>query len=157
MDPIEKNTSKKQLANETMSYYYYQKITKVQPQSAYYAYIHAFKSKYNFYDFTIPTMQNHMKNIEDVLRNHFIPVIISESSISENLRQLIVLPIRLGGMAVITPHLNTETEYNASRLLTKDIVDHVITKTQNINPTKKESLKLKTTSKREQLKLKIPT
>ena len=140
-----------------MSYYYYQKITKVQPQSAYYANIHAFKSKYNFYDSTIPTMQNHMKRIEDVLRNHFIPVIISESSISENLRQLIALPIRLGGMAVTTPHFNTETEYNASRLLTKDIVDHVITKTQNINPTKKESLKLKTTSKREQLKLKIPT
>ena len=33
-------------------------------------------------------------------------------------------------MAVITPHLSTEAEYNAPRLLTKDIVDHIIS--QNI-------------------------
>ena len=62
--------------------------------------------------------------IEDVLRNHFIPVIIGESLISEHLRQLIVLPVQIGGMAVTTLHLNTEAEYNASRLLTTDVVDH---------------------------------
>ena len=70
--------------------------------------------------------QNHMKIIEDVLRNHFIPAIIGVSSISEHLQELITLPIRLGGMAVTTPYLNTEAEYNASRLLTKVIVDLII-------------------------------
>ena len=71
-------------------------------------------------------MENHVKIIEDVLRNHFIPAIIGESSISEHLRELIALPIRLGEIAVTISHLNTESEYNASKLLTKDIVDYII-------------------------------
>ena len=81
------------------------KTTEVQPQAPYSAYIHDFKSKYNFLNRTISTMQNNMKIIEDVLRNHFIPAIIGESTISEDLRELIALPIRLVGMAVATPHL----------------------------------------------------
>ena len=89
------------------------KITEIQPQVAYSTDIHGFKSKYNFFNRTFPTMQNHMKIIEDVLRIHFIPAIIGESAISNYSRELIALPIRLGRMAVTTPHFNTETEYNA--------------------------------------------
>ena len=81
------------------------KITEIQPQAPYSAYIHDFKSKYNFLNRNISTMQNNMKIIEDVLRNHFIPAIIGESTIFEDLRELIALPIRLVGMAVTTPHL----------------------------------------------------
>ena len=71
-------------------------------------------------------MQNHIKIIKDVLRNHFIPAIIGESSISEHLRELIALLIQLRGMAVVIPYLNTEVDYNTSRLLIKDIVYHII-------------------------------
>ena len=48
-----------------------------------------------------------MKMPEDVLKNHFIPAITCKSSISERLRQTLVLPIPLGGIAVTTPHLKT--------------------------------------------------
>ena len=102
------------------------RIAEIQPQAAYSASIHGFKNKYNFFNRTILSIQNHMKVIEEVLRNQFILAIIGESSISENLRQLIALPIRLRGTAVTTPYLSKEAEYNASRLLTKDIVDHII-------------------------------
>ena len=102
-------------------------------------------------------MQNNMKIIEDVLRNHFIPAVIGESFISEHLRKLIALPIRLGGMAVTTPYLNTKAEYNASRLTLKILWITSSAKTQNISPTKKESLRLKTTSRRKGPELKIPT
>ena len=122
---IENNTSKKELANGD-ELLLLSNIVEIQPQTIYYsAYIHGFEIKYNFFNSTIPTVPNHMKIIiEDALRNHFIPVIIIESLISEHLRQLIVLPMRLGGMATTTLHLNTEVEYNASRLLTTDAVDH---------------------------------
>ena len=49
------------------------KIAEIQPQAAYSANIHGFKNKYNFFNRIILTMQNHMKIIEDVLRNYFIP------------------------------------------------------------------------------------
>ena len=53
--------------------------------------------------FQLLSMQNQMKIFENVLRNHFMPVIIGESSVSDLLRQLIALPIQLGRMAVTTP------------------------------------------------------
>ena len=40
-------------------------------------------------------MQNYMKSTEDVSRNHFIPAINDELSISEHLTQRIALPIQL--------------------------------------------------------------
>ena len=121
------------------------KIAEVQPQAAYSGYKHAFKSKYNFFNRAIPTMQNHMKITENVLRNYFIPAIIGESLVPEHLRQLIALPIQLGGMAVTTPHLNTEAKYNAARLLTKDILDHIISQNTEFKPNKERISEIKKT------------
>ena len=73
-------------------------------------------------------MPNLLLIIEDVFRN--------ESSVSDHLRQLIALPIRLGGMAVTTPHLNPESEYKALKLLTKDIVDKIISQSRDYKPNK---------------------
>ena len=64
------------------------KTAEIQPLAAYSAYIHGFNSKYNFFNCTIPTLQNHMKITEGVLKNHFIPAIIGEPSISEHLQEL---------------------------------------------------------------------
>ena len=71
-----------------------------------------------------------MKFIEVVLRNYFIAFITGESSISEHLWEPIALLIRLRGMAVTISHLNTEAEYNPSRLLTGDIVDRIISQSR---------------------------
>ena len=89
-----------------------------------------------------------MKIIEDVLRNHFIPAIIGETSISEHLRELVALPIRVGGMAVTTPHLNTESEYSASKLLTKDIVDHMINQNTEYKPSNERVSEIKNNIKK---------
>ena len=93
------------------------KISQIQPQAAYYAYINSLKSKCNVFNYFIPTVQNRVKISEDVLRNHFIPAIIGESSISDLLGDLIALPMQLGQMAVTTSHLNNEAECIGSRLL----------------------------------------
>ena len=89
-----------------------------------------------------------MKIIEDALRNYFIPAIIGESSVPDHLRQLIALPIRLGGMAVTTPHLNTESEYKVSRLLTKDIVDNIISQSKDYKPNKQRISEIKSNIKK---------
>ena len=81
-------------------------------KAGYSAYIHGFKSIYNFFNRTLPTVKNHMKMPEDVLRNHFILAITCKSSILERLRQTLVPPIPLDGIVVTTPHLKTgRTQY----------------------------------------------
>ena len=124
------------------------KIAEIQPQAAYSAYIHGFKSKYNYFNRTIPTMHNHLNVLEDVLRNHFIPAIIGESSISDHLRQLLALPIRLGGLALNFPHFNTEAEYNASRTLTEELIEHVVSQNTDYNPNRERTSKIKSDIKK---------
>lgn len=125
------------------------KIAEIQPQAAYSAYIHGFKGKYNYFNRTIPTMYNHLNAIEDILRNHFIPAIIGESFISDHLRQLLALPIRLGGLAISIPHLKTETEYNASRTLTEQLIEHVINQNTQFHPNKERISKIKSNIKKQ--------
>ena len=61
-------------------------------------------------------------------------------------------------MSLTTPYLNTEAEYSASRLLTKDIVDHIISQNTEYKPYKERISEIKKkTSRREKPKLKIPT
>ena len=64
------------------------KITKIQPQAAYSAYIIIFKSKCSFFNCTAPTLQNYMKRIKDVMRKQLFPAITGESSVSKALQQL---------------------------------------------------------------------
>ena len=54
------------------------KIAKIQTQTACSPTLHGFKSKYNFFKCFVPTWQNHIKSIEDVLRNYFILPITGE-------------------------------------------------------------------------------
>ena len=113
------------------------KISEIQPQAAYYVYIHGLKSKCNVFNYFIPEI------IEDVLRNNFIPAIIGESSISDHLGDLIALHMELGQMAVTTPHLNTETECIGSRLLTKNIINHIINQGTEYKPNKERISEIK--------------
>ena len=73
----------------------------------------------------------------------------TESSISEHLQQHLPLFVRLEGMAVTTLHLNIETEYNASTLLTGDIVDHIIIQNTEYKPNKERISKIKNNIKKE--------
>ena len=86
-------------------------IAEMQLQAAYSAYIHGFKSKCNLW-ITLSQLCNIIWRvlIKDVLRNHFIPTITAESSISGILRQLIALPIQVKEMAVIITQLYTEAK-----------------------------------------------
>ena len=46
-------------------------------------------------------------------------------------------------MSLTTPYLNTEAEYSASRLLTKDIVDHIISQNTEYKPYKERISEIK--------------
>ena len=51
-------------------------------------------------------------------------------------------------MAVTTPHLNTESEYKVSRLLTKDIVDNIISQSKDYKPNKQRISEIKSNIKK---------
>ena len=76
MNYIEKNASNEIIRKWRNELLLLSNIAAIQPEAAYSAYVHGFKS-----------------NLVDVLRKHFIHAITSDPSISEHLLQLIALPI----------------------------------------------------------------
>ena len=55
--------------------------------------------------------------------------------------------MQLGGIAVTTPHLNTEDEDNVSRLLTEDVVDHTISQNAEYKANKEKVSGIKSSIK----------
>ena len=55
--------------------------------------------------------------------------------------------MQLGGMAVTTPHLNTEVEDNVSRLLIEDVVDHTISQNAEYKANKEKVSGIKSSIK----------
>ena len=51
--------------------------------------------------------------------------------------------MELGQMAVTTPHLSTETECIGSRLLTKNIINHIINQGTEYKPNKERISEIK--------------
>ena len=49
------------------------KIAKTEPHAAYSNFVFSFKMKWNYYMRTIPNLSDHLKPLEDVISNDFVP------------------------------------------------------------------------------------
>ena len=78
------------------------KIAKTEPHSAYTNFIYSMKMKWNYAMRTIPELAKYLQPLEESIRTEFLPSLFS-CSINDTLRDLIVLPARLGGMRITNP------------------------------------------------------
>jgi hypothetical protein len=104
-------------------------IARIQPQAAYSAYIYGFKSKFTYAMRTIPGIDKHLQRIESVLRHEFIPAITGGHICSDMERNLLALPVKLGGLGIDNICKRATSEYHASRKVTNDLVENI--KNQN--------------------------
>ena len=85
-------------------------IAESQPQAAYSAFASGFKSKLNYFMWTIPGISQFLYPLEEPVRNKFIPAITVGHTCSNNERQLLSLPTRYGGLAIAIFHEPAETK-----------------------------------------------
>ena len=108
------------------------KIAEIQPQAAYAAYTHGFKSKFNYSLRTINNISAHMKPIEEVIRNEFIPAITGGVICSDLERKMLSFPTKLGGLGIDIVHEISDYEYEASRKVTQRLIKKVIDQDMNV-------------------------
>ena len=77
-------------------------IAKSEPHAAFTNFNYSMKLKWNYAMRTIPGMSKHLKNLEDAIRSKFIPSLFN-CQVSDELRKILSLPPRLGGMGIIDP------------------------------------------------------
>ena len=108
-------------------------IAKAYPQSAYCAFTAGFIHKFNHIIRTIPDIKPHLQPLEDVIRHHFIPALCEGRTCNDHERQLLSLPVKLGGLGIINVLETCELDFQQSVKITRSLVRKIVN--QNVADT----------------------
>ena len=106
-------------------------IAKAYPQSTYCAFTAGFVHKFNYLIRTIPDVKTLLQPVEDVIRHHFIPALCDGRTCNDHERQLLSLPVKLGGLGIIDVTESCRIEFQQSIKHTQDLVRKIIN--QNVD------------------------
>ena len=67
-----------------------------------------------------------LQPLEEAIRTKLIPTLTGQSPLNDNVRHLLALPARLGGMGIINPSDIAESQQHASTACCKPLVDLII-------------------------------
>ena len=118
-------------------------IAQSQPHAAYAAYIHGEQHKYNYFTRTIANISDNLQPLDDVINNTFIPALFGDE-ISDNERDIISLPVKLGGLGIRKVGNNSNHAYETSQKITKPLCKQIHVQSEELpNVTEVKNAKTK--------------
>ena len=106
-------------------------IAQTQPHAAYSLYTHGLSSRWSFLSRTIPDIADLLKPLEETIQQHLIPALTGRPPCSREERDLLALPVRLGGMGITNPVSTSHRNFEASTRLTSPLVATIATQDQD--------------------------
>ncbi len=94
------------------------KVATSQPHAAYAAFTHGLSSRWTYLLRTIPGIQDLLIPLENEIHQTFIPALTGRPPCSKLERDLLSLPVRLGGMGLTNPATLSPHAFYASQRLT---------------------------------------
>ena len=82
---------------------------------------------------TIPGIEQQLKRIDHVITSEFIPAITNGINCSTNLRKLMALPPKLGGLGIPIFTEMAEGEFDNSTRLTTHLVNNIINQEKQLH------------------------
>ena len=95
-------------------------IAMTEPHAAYTNFTFSTKLKWNYAMRTLKGIEKYLQPLENAIRNKFIPALLG-CNVNDDLRTLLSLPPRLGGMGIINPLEIAKDEYSNS----SHLADHL--------------------------------
>ena len=105
-------------------------IAKTEPHAAYTNFIFSMKQKWNYAMRTIPDIKCYMEPLEKSIREVFLPALLA-CPVSDNIRDLLALPARMGGMGIINPVEASDIENQNSTKLTGLLTSVIVEQSHN--------------------------
>ena len=93
-------------------------IAKIEPHSAYSAFIHGHQHKYTYFLRTIPNISNQLKVLDDAI-DRFIKSLLMNYECNSFERELLSLPAKMGGLGIIMPSKISDIQFAASKQITR--------------------------------------
>ena len=97
-------------------------IATTQPHAAYAAFTHGLTSRWNYLSRTIPDIGELLQPLEIAIRHKFLPSLTGQNAFTDADRNLMALPVRLGGLGIINPCLNSAPSNKMSQEITAPLV-----------------------------------
>ena len=104
-----------------------------QPHAAYATFTHGLASKWTFLARTIPNTEYLFQPLKDTIHQRFFPVLTGQNSFSDNVRDLMALPARLGGLGIANPAKHAAIQHHTSREVTAALVNLILKQSKD-NP-----------------------
>ena len=101
-------------------------ITTSQPHAAYTAFTHGLVNKWTFLSRTIPDAEELFKPLEEMIRTRLIPTLTGQNSCNDDMRDLLALPTRLGGLGIINPCKQSSGHFHSSESITAPLTNLVL-------------------------------
>ena len=78
-------------------------IANLQPHAAHSAFTHGLMNQWTFLTRTIPDAEVLFEPLEKIIRTRLLPSLTGQNTCNDDLRDLIALPARLGGLGISNP------------------------------------------------------
>ena len=108
-------------------------IAETHPHSAYSAFTHSIKYRWNYVMRTIKSVGAFFQPLEDAIHQHFLPALTGWMPSSEVERELLSLPCRFGGLNITNPTCCSDSQFSSSRLLSASLVAMIQQQTENFH------------------------
>ena len=101
-----------------------------QPHAAYAAFTHGLVSRWNYLlrvvDWETLSSIDLLQPLESAIQFQFIPAITGQAPPGKQIRELLALPVRLGGLGLQNPITMSREQHTASKLICAPLVDRIV-------------------------------
>ena len=95
-----------------------------QPHASYAAFTFGLRHRWTYFMRTLPDIENLLQPLERAISDVLIPSLIGRNC-SEAERDLVALPVRMGGLGLINPSDSADAEYSASIRVSAPLVSKI--------------------------------
>ena len=109
-------------------------IARSEPQLAYSAYIFGTARRWQFVCRTTPGISEHLRELEERIREKLIPAIMGGRQPSDDMRLIYSLPARMGGLGFQDPSAEASTDYECSMRITAQLANAIYDQDEQFEP-----------------------
>ena len=105
-------------------------IANIQPHAAFAAFVHGICNQWSYLIRNTPDPEDLLYPFEEAIVRDFLPALIGRE-VTDEVRELLALPARLGGLDISIPTRKSRDEYDTSKTVTQPLVAAIIKKDSN--------------------------
>ena len=108
------------------------RIAESEPQLAYSAYVYGTSRRWQFLCRTTPDISEYLVELELEIQDKLIPALLGGRHVSEQMRKIFSLPVRLGGLCLLNPVEQSDFEYQNSQIITRQLTESILRQTSRL-------------------------